>query len=156
MTKLNFDFRNKLDAMLDGDRLNYCYQCGACVGDCPAAKYSEEFNPRVILLKALFGMEDELIADDSPIWLCTNCYTCFERCPQDVRPIEVIIALKNITVDQEKNPVEISKIVESVRKTGRTVTYTPLVDKRRQELGLGKIEPISDAVKEIEIITKGL
>jgi len=154
MAKLSFEFRNKLDSLLDGDRLNYCYQCGACVGDCPAARYSDEFNPRVILLKALFGLEEELIKDDSPIWLCTNCYTCYERCPQDVRPIEVINALKNIAVEKHKNPPDVNKIVESVQKTGRTVVYTPLVDKRRKELGLKEIEEIPDAIKEIEIIIK--
>jgi len=155
MAKLNFEFRKKLDSMLEGDRLNYCYQCGACVGDCPAAKYSEEFNPRVILLKALFGLEEELIKEDSAIWLCTNCFTCYERCPQDVRPIEVINILKNITVEQKKNPVEVDKIVESVKKTGRTVMYTALVDKRRNELGLKNIEQIPDTIiKELEIITK--
>ena len=85
---------------------------------------------------------------------CTNCYTCYERCPQDVRPIEVINALKNIAVEKEKNPPAVEKIVESVQKTGRTVMYTPLVDKRRKELGLKEIEQIPDAIKEIEIIIK--
>ena len=94
------------------------------------------------------------ISEDSAIWLCTNCYTCYERCPQDVRPIEVINVLKNITVEQKKNPVAVDKIVESVKKSGRTVMYTPLVDKRRAELGLKEIEQIPDAIKEIEIITK--
>ena len=90
--EVNFAFREKLDEMEEGWRHNYCYQCSACVADCPANNYSGTFNPRLILLKAILGFEDELIQPDSEIWNCTNCYTCSERCPQDVRPVVVVQA----------------------------------------------------------------
>jgi len=141
MAKLNFEFRKKLDAIIDGEHHNYCYQCGACVADCPAARYASEFNPRQIMLQALLGQEESLIGEKSLIWLCTNCYTCYERCPQDVRPIEVIIALKNLTRQAGAAPEMLDQIRESVKETGRTVAWSALVDRRRQELGLEKIKP---------------
>jgi heterodisulfide reductase subunit C len=141
MAKLNFEFRKRLDAIIDGEHHNYCYQCGACVADCPAARYSPRFNPRQIMLQALLGQEESLIGEDSPIWLCTNCYTCYERCPQDVRPIVVIIALKNLTTQRKQSPELLGKILGSVQEMGRTVSWSPLVDRRRQELGLEKIKP---------------
>jgi len=70
--EINFEFREKLNEVLGGNHHNYCYQCGACVAQCPAARYSERFNPRSIMLDALLGREDVLLGPDSPIWLCTN------------------------------------------------------------------------------------
>ena len=56
---VDFRFREKLNKVQGGKHHNYCYQCSACVAVCPAARFTEEFNPRVILLKALLGMEEE-------------------------------------------------------------------------------------------------
>lgn len=152
MAKLNFEFRKKLDAIIDGEHHNYCYQCGACVADCPAARYTPDFNPRKIMLHALLGQEEPLTAEDSPIWLCTNCYTCYERCPQDVRPIEVIIALKNLTRQAQRSPEILDTIRGSVRESARTVAWSTLVDRRRQELGLEKIKqaPVEEIRKLLD------
>ncbi len=138
--KINYAFREKLNAVAEGFRHNYCYQCGACVADCPAGNYSDSFNPRLIMLKAILGFEAELISADSEIWNCTNCYTCSERCPQDVRPVDVIIALKNICVDEGKAPDLIRTVSDSVLETGITTKVTSLAERRREELGLAPIK----------------
>jgi heterodisulfide reductase subunit C len=143
---INYQFKKKLDSTLGGEAHSLCYQCGACVGDCPAAMYSKDFNPREILLQTLLGDEEGLTGEDSPIWDCTNCYTCYERCPQAVRPVEVIIALKNICYQKMTAAPEVKQIVESVQSSGRTVRITSLSDRRRKELGLEqmKIVPMDE------------
>jgi heterodisulfide reductase subunit C len=150
--RVAFEFREKLNAIAEGFRHNYCYQCGACVGDCPAANYSEGFNPRLILLKALLGFEDELISPDSEIWNCTNCYTCSERCPQDVRPVDVIIALKNICVKEGKAPDLVRNVSDAVLVSGITTKVTSLIEKRRKDFGLPPITeyPVGDLKKLLE------
>ncbi len=140
--KLNFDFREKLNNVAEGFRHNYCYQCGACVADCPAGNYSKGFNPRLIMLKAILGFEKELISSESEIWNCTNCYTCSERCPQDVRPIDVIIALKNICVNEGKAPPFVGKVYGSVLAAGMTTMISSLVERRREEFGLEPVKKI--------------
>lgn len=139
---MNFAFREKLNSVAEGFRHNYCYQCGACVADCPAGNYSKDFNPRLILLKAILGFEDELISAESEIWDCTNCYTCSERCPQDVRPIDVIIALKNICVREGKAPQFVGKVYGSVLESGITTKMSSLVEKRREEFGLSPVKKV--------------
>jgi heterodisulfide reductase subunit C len=139
---IDYIFKERLRSTLGGEAYSYCYQCGACVGDCPAAMYSEGFNPREILLQALLGDEQALTGENSTIWDCTNCYTCYERCPQAVRPVEVIIALKNICYQKHTAAAEVDQIVKSVRASGRTVIITSLSDRRRKELGLGGIKPV--------------
>jgi heterodisulfide reductase subunit C len=149
--EINFAFRAKLDSVAEGFRHNYCYQCGACVADCPANNYSNSFNPRLILLKALLGFEDELIRVDSEIWDCTNCYTCSERCPQDVRPVDVIIAMKNLCNEMGVAPELIPKISSSVIEDGITTKITSLAEKRRAEYGLPPIKerPVDEIKKLI-------
>ncbi len=138
---IDFAFRRELDQIIGGDHHNYCYQCGACVAQCPAAQYSESFNPRSILLDALLGRADVLLGPDSPIWLCTNCYSCYERCPQDVRPIEVIIALKNLASNRDAAPSDVATMTENILKTGVSGLITPAVQRIRESLGL---KPLGD------------
>jgi len=139
---VNYRFREKLNKVSGGKHHNYCYQCSACVAVCPAARFSKKFNPRKILLKALLGMEEELLGKDSPIWLCTNCYSCYERCPQDVRPIEVIIALKNMAVEKGNAPANLAKLSDNIAKTGLSVTVSSAVNRKREELGLPVLKTI--------------
>jgi heterodisulfide reductase subunit C len=147
--KINYAFRVKLNAVAEGYRHNFCYQCGACVADCPTANHSETFNPRLIMLKAILGFEDELISADSEIWNCTNCYTCSERCPQDVRPVDVIIALKNLCVTEGKAPDLIKTVSDAVLQAGITTKVTSLAERRRAELGLSPVKtyPVEDLNK---------
>ncbi|MBI4456967.1 MAG: 4Fe-4S dicluster domain-containing protein [Acidobacteria bacterium] len=149
---VNFAFRKKLNQVLGGEHHNYCYQCAACVASCPAARYATDFNPRMIMQMALYGFGERLTGQDSPIWLCTNCYTCYERCPQDVRPVEVIIALKNMAAQQGTAPESVIKYAEAVLETGRTTPVTAVVDRRRQELGLEPLQKMP--IEEIRRLTE--
>lgn len=147
---VDFRFREKLNKVPGGKHHNYCYQCSACVASCPAARFTTKFNPRVILFQALLGMEEKLIGEDSTIWLCTNCYSCYERCPQDVRPIEVIIALKNMAVERGTAPANLAKLSENIGKNGLSVIVTSAVTRIRQELGLPELKKIPiEELKEI-------
>jgi len=142
--KIDHGFREELGLVLEGDGVSYCYQCGACVGDCPSARFSENFNPRNIMLNVLYGMREEVVATTSPVWECSNCFTCFDRCPQDVKPIEVIIALKNLMAREGIIPRGVDRLVEGLLKTGRSALVTSATHRRRAELGLppiGEIDP---------------
>jgi len=152
MKTIDYSFRERLNQILGGFGHNYCYQCGACVADCPTHRHLDDFNPRTIILQALFGFEEELIGTDSIIWNCTNCYNCHERCPQEVSPIEVIIALKNMSLEKDTQPPVIKNIVDKVRKSGSTVSVTELANKRREELGLPPFQ--MDCTDEVEKLLK--
>jgi heterodisulfide reductase subunit C len=140
MTVINFEFKKRLDKIIGGELHSYCFQCGACVGDCPSARYSERFNPRIIMLQCIMGQEEELLGENSVIWECTNCYNCLERCPQDVRPAEVIVALKNMSGAHNTRPSKVADMVTAVQKTGMTGMVTPAINKIRAELGLDPVK----------------
>jgi len=139
---VNFAFRRELAEKVEGNLASFCYQCGACVGDCPAMTYSSSFNPREIMLKVLYGLGDELICENSIVWQCTNCYNCSERCPQDVKPVEVIISLKNMLADKGIYPEAVARIITTFEETGRTVPYTSALERQRKAFGLPPLEPV--------------
>jgi heterodisulfide reductase subunit C2 len=134
--EVNRPARQRLLAILGSGGVSYCYQCGACVGDCPSARFYPGFNPREIMLTALLGGIDRLIGPDSVIWQCSNCYNCYERCPQDVRPVEVIIALKNLARLEGEPPPEVRGVYETILKTGRSAPVIGGLDRKRESLGL--------------------
>jgi len=140
--RIDFEKRHQLESMLGADNVSYCYQCGACVGDCPSARFDDKFNPRSIVLRALMGDLDDLIKPDSIIWNCSNCFNCYERCPQDVRPVEVIIALKNLSTRNDSASNQITVVAERIRKTGRSVPVVDSIHRMRAELGLERLPDI--------------
>lgn len=142
LVRIDFRFKRELAATLEGDLANFCYQCGACVGDCPAAAYSDRFNPRQIMLKVLYGLEEELLGPESVLWECTNCYACHERCPQQVKPVEVIISLKNLLARRGGAPDAVNKVIHTFETSGRTVPANPAVDKQRAKFGLAPLPPV--------------
>ncbi len=139
---VDFAFRRELARKVEGNLASFCYQCGACVGDCPAAAYDPAFNPRTLMLEVLYGASGHLLGPDSPLWLCTNCYACHERCPQQVKPVEVIIALKNMLHDRGLHPPAVDRVIRSFEETGRTTPVTPAVERTREALGLPPLEPV--------------
>ena len=137
VVRANFAFRRELARKIEGNLASFCYQCGACVGDCPAAQYSRgTFNPREIMLKVLYGVEDELLGEGNVLWQCTNCYNCHERCPQQVKPVEVIISLKNMLADRGHVPPAAEKVNRAFLSGGRTTPMSSAVERQREALGL--------------------
>jgi len=140
--RIDFAQRRRLLAVLGGNHVSYCYQCGACVGDCPTTRFFPSFNPREIMLTALLGDLGTLLAPGSVIWKCSNCYNCYERCPQDVRPVQVIIALKNLAREEGTHPEEAQAIYETILKTGRSAPVIASLKRKRESMGLPPLPAI--------------
>ncbi|MFX1289153.1 MAG: heterodisulfide reductase-related iron-sulfur binding cluster, partial [Promethearchaeota archaeon] len=71
-----------------------CHSCGACENDCILVKMTD-FSPKKIIDKLLCGKIDEAISDPS-IWMCLDCYLCFELCPMRVGLVEIFTILRNL------------------------------------------------------------
>jgi heterodisulfide reductase subunit C2 len=140
--RLDLARRGRLLAALGGNQLRFCYQCGACAGDCPSARFHDGFNPREIMLLALLGALDRLLAPGSQIWKCSYCYTCYERCPQDVRPVEVILSLKNLAREDGAAPPEVLAVYDAIRVTGRSAPVLAGLAAKRAALDLPPLAQI--------------
>lgn len=82
-----------------------CFRCGACSGICPVKKTTKIFDPRKIVHLLLLGFWDKLL--NEVLWYCSQCGSCVPVCPMDVKPRDVIGALREYMlekglIDQEK------------------------------------------------------
>jgi heterodisulfide reductase subunit C len=74
-----------------------CFQCGTCSGGCPSGRRTA-MRTRKLMRKAVMSMEDVL--KDEDIWLCSTCYTCYERCPRSVPVTDIIVKLRNLAIQK--------------------------------------------------------
>lgn len=144
-----------LERTLDAEKLKYCLRCGACTASCPVARaVPEHYNPNRLFQKISLDLESVLEGDE--LWLCAWCYTCYERCPQELKTTEIIMLTRNLAVERGKFPERPTSLIKQIIKTGRTLDVTRARDSRRASLGLPKIgETISKrALDEVRIIAK--
>lgn len=144
-----------LQRSINAEKLRYCYGCGTCTASCPVAKViPENFNPRGLLQKIFFDLSKTLTEDE--LWLCAWCYTCYERCPQELKTTEIFLLTRNLAVEKGYFPKQPTALIKQILRSGRTLEVTPARDRKRAALGLREIgETVSeDALREIKIITE--
>ena len=67
-----------------------------------------------------------------------------------MRPVEVIIALKNLATQRKTDPEKVEQMVDAVGLMGRTTMTTGAVNRIRTELGLKEVEePPVEELKKI-------
>lgn len=125
-----------------GETLMSCYQCGTCASSCPIAKIDSRFNPREVIKLALLGERNEVISTE-PIWLCTSCFNCQERCPQNVEIAELFYALRNIAVKDGYSPNIYADFGSALMSEGRIVNISKFVEKKREEYGLPPLKSVA-------------
>lgn len=148
MPKVSPEFKDVLSKVEGAGNLASCYQCSACVAECPAAQQCAGFNPREIVLATTVGVADYLTDKGSVIWQCTTCYKCYERCPQGTHPVEVITALKNVAFEKGNAPDDVQALRRTVGEQSTIIVSSESIEKRRSELGL---KPAPSAAPASEI-----
>jgi len=83
--------------------LRRCYECYACIDDCPVTKSIPRFEPNRIIGDIMHGKLDQIIQSPD-IWYCTNCYTCYELCPQKFGMVKVFDKLKQLSTQSGTAP----------------------------------------------------
>ncbi len=113
-----YNYLMKLREIFDLNAVRKCYECGACVNDCPVVKVTPEFNPNEIIGSLLSGELDAVI-DSHNIWRCVDCYTCYELCPQKMGMNKIFDKLKHLALERGKSPKGFAASIEMFRKDGR-------------------------------------
>jgi heterodisulfide reductase subunit C len=152
VTKLDPKFKDEVSKVPGAQNIKRCYQCGTCNVGCPVREIEEKYNPRKIIRMTVLGMRERVLSSDF-IWLCSACYTCGERCPQDVRIAEVMNALKNLAVKEGYIHSSFAKRVELIGTQGRLFPVSQFDNTKRKELGLPQIPPKNEEVQELLKLT---
>jgi len=106
--KPDIAFKREL-ARISGSPLNQCIQCGNCSAVCSIAPPDRPF-PRKEMVWAGWGLQDRLIGNVD-IWLCHQCGDCSSYCPREVRPSDVIAAVRQKSYRHFARPHWIGKLV---------------------------------------------
>ncbi len=134
-TEIDSNFKYEVGKIHGGEKLLKCFQCGTCTSDCPIAKFSDTYRPRQIIRMAQLGLKERVLPLDT-LWLCASCFTCTDRCPQDVEVASVIRVLKNLAAQQGYVPRVFKDLGSSILETGYAYRIPELRLKKREELGL--------------------
>jgi heterodisulfide reductase subunit C len=146
--KLDPDFKFEIAREPGGENILYCFQCGTCVSVCPVSAKNPKYDPRKIIWMALLGLRDEVLSSEA-IWLCSTCYSCYVRCPQNVKITSVISAIQNIAAKEGHLHFSYQAGLDMVEKTGRTVELSEFENQKREKLKCPPITENSEKVKKI-------
>jgi len=113
-----------------------CLQCGNCTGVCPIS-LKIDYKTRSIIKYCQFGLKKYTLGTR---WVCATCYRCYEHCPADINPAEVMIALRHIAVREGVIPPFVKIAATNLVKYGQSVKPDAEIDKIRKELGLGDVQ----------------
>ncbi|MCX7016028.1 MAG: 4Fe-4S dicluster domain-containing protein [Candidatus Sumerlaeota bacterium] len=145
---LDLGFAEEVAAKPGGEYIRRCYSCGMCVAGCPVAEVEPRYSPRRLIRMILLGLRAEVLQSDF-LWLCCNCYTCMERCPQAIRIPDIIRAAKNIAAAEGRLPANLKTVSASVTKIGRLYEIEEFDNKKRVKAGLPELQTKLEDVERL-------
>lgn len=141
----NPDFTKKVEK-IGRTQAHMCFQCGTCTGSCPSAPRSS-YRIRMFMRRAVLGLEDEALTDPD-LWLCTTCYSCTDRCPRDLAPTDVIMAMRNLATQRDVIPRNVLKTAQLIYTSGHGVPNNDVNRAAREKLGLSRDPPTTHSYPE--------
>ncbi len=97
---LDPDFLYQVYKLPGGKEIKNCIQCGTCTGSCPMGS-DMDYAPRKIFAMIRAGMKDEVLSSNT-IWYCSSCYSCYVRCPKDIKITDIMYGLKRMALKEGK------------------------------------------------------
>jgi Fe-S oxidoreductase len=94
-----------------------CFQCGKCTGGCPVSLKSR-LNIRRLMIEGILGRSLDRIVEKVELWDCTTCKTCTLRCPRGLKPMDLIIGMRETLVEGGHIPKTLIEAMENTYKHG--------------------------------------
>jgi heterodisulfide reductase subunit C len=105
---------------------------------------------------AQLGLKDRVLKSDT-LWLCAACFTCTDRCPQDVEVAAVIRVFRNLAAETGCIPQVFKDQAQSLLESGYAYKIPELRIKKRESQGLpplpkGNAENVRKTLKGVKFI----
>lgn len=117
---LSMLFLKRVYSIPGGEKIKTCIQCGTCSGSCPTS-HIMDYTPREIIAALREGMLDKVLKSNT-VWMCTSCYYCTVRCPQNIKFTDIMYELKRLGVKYGYYP-------EKVYAPALSKSFVKMVDK---------------------------
>ncbi len=155
-SELDPKFKYELLKMPGSEKILKCFQCGTCTSDCPIARFSDTYRPRTLIHMAQLGLRDRVLKSDT-LWLCADCFTCTDRCPQDVEVASVIRVLRNLAAENGCIPQVFKEQAASLLESGYAYKIPELRIKKRESqclppLPKGNPENVRKVLKGVKFV----
>lgn len=91
-----------------------CMKCGKCSASCPA--FDEmDYHPHQFVSMVEKG-DIEKLRNSKSLWKCLSCFVCVQRCPRDVKPAQIVEAVRLSVIRQQGanhlKPEEIPELLD--------------------------------------------
>ena len=150
---LDPNFKEEVARESGGENIRRCFQCGTCVAMCPVAEQDERYDPRRIIRMVNMGMRKQVLSSPA-IWLCSGCYNCFERCPQDVKPTQILQAIQHIASREGYTHKAFRGAIGLLIQRGRLIEVSEFDNRSRVKLALPEIKEDAEPTKRIVVHEK--
>ena len=156
---VSLKYKAKNEILQKFPKTEICLKCNTCALVDPVI-YANGFSPTNTFINNVFSATEP---EKNPnIWLCVSCHKCEEICPYEVKPVEVIEALKDEAFEKGYAPEFIREEINQVLTTGyafpifQSLAY---INRIRGNLGLKtleerKVEDIKKIVRKTGLDTK--
>jgi len=133
-------FKYTLLKLPGSEKILRCFQCGTCTSDCPIARYSNHYRPRTLIHMATLGLKNRVLNSDT-LWLCAACFTCTDRCPQDIEVASIIRVFRNLAIENNCIPQVFKDQIHAIFESGYAYKISELRLKKRTSQNLPPLPP---------------
>jgi len=119
---LDTNFKDDIASRPGAEFFKRCFSCGTCTASCPVSEIDENFNPRLIIRQCLLGMREKVLSSPE-LWYCVQCYTCYARCPQDVRFTDVMAVIREMAVEEGYAPAEMLEKANKIEEISQKLRH---------------------------------
>jgi len=109
----NMAFRERVKE-LSGEKIELCFQCGACSSGCPMTE-EMDYLPSKVIRMAQIGIKEAL--NTKTIWVCTTCFNCEVRCPRGIDIANVMEALRQLVLRTKHDNFNLDELSPEELKT---------------------------------------
>jgi len=102
----NREFKEKI-VELSGEKIDLCFQCGACSSGCPMLQEMDYLPSKIIRMSQL-GIKEVL--NTKTIWVCSTCFNCEVRCPRGIDVANIMEAIRQLVLRQKFDKVKLDEL----------------------------------------------
>lgn len=88
-----------------GQILVACYQCRRCAAGCPVGEETGYVTPDRLIRTIIMGDREKALNNEL-VWKCVSCYTCGERCPNEIQTARITETLKKMSKEEHLEPLK--------------------------------------------------
>ncbi len=120
------------------------------------AEQEQAYKIRRFLQLEKIGQNSEGQMNIPFIFYCTTCYKCQDNCPQGVKIVDAVLAIREAAVHHGTMLPSHKKVAQMLIASGHAVPVNEEAKKRRLQLGLSELPPTvassKDQLAEVKLL----